>query len=237
MKAMYQKEIKSYFNTTTGWLFLLVFLSLGSLVFYLNNLMQRSSEFTPFFSMMSYVWMLLCPLLVMRLLAGERRQMTDKLLLSAPVSDWAIVGAKYLAACTVLLLSITASLVYPLLLAMYAKIYPMELLTAYLGFVLQGCAFIALDMLVTSAAKNTAAAAALAFGTNLFVWLISLLANAPQTPSFLAAPIAFFSLYERFVPYISAQFSPANTLFYLLFCVCMLVLTTVSFSLQRLRRS
>ena len=85
MKAIYQKELKSYFYTPTGWLFIAVFLAIASLVFYLNNLLPRGSDLMQFLSMMSYVWMLLSPILVMRLLAGERRQATDNLLMSAPL--------------------------------------------------------------------------------------------------------------------------------------------------------
>lgn len=236
MKALYQKELKTYFYTATGWLFLFVFLSLGSLIFFLNNLIQRSSDIAPFFSMMSYVWMLLCPLLVMRFIAGERQQSTDRLLFSAPISHAAIVLAKYLASSTVLVFSVILSFIYPLLLAVYARVYLMELITAYLGFVLQGCAFLALDIMVTSFSKNMFSAAVIAFGTNLFVWLISLLITAPQTQPWLAKFLAFFSLYERFIPFLNAQFSPANTLFYILFCTCMLSITILSLSLQQTRR-
>lgn len=236
MKAIYQKELKTYLYTATGWLFLSVFLSLGSLIFYLNNLLQRSSDLALFLSMMSYLWVLLCPVLVMRLIAGERRQMTDRLLLSSPVSVFSLVVGKYFAACTLLTISVVISFVFPLVIALYARVYLPELITAYIGFLLQGCAFIALDFLVTSAAKNTASAAALAFGANLFVWLISLMSSSPQVSNWLAKTIGFFSLYDRFIPFLNAQFSPANALFYLLYCLCMLALSTLSLHLQRVRK-
>lgn len=236
MRAVYQKELKSYFYSWTGWLFLFVFLSLASLIFYLNNLLQRSSDLAPFLSMMSYVFMLLTPILVMRLMAGERRQNTDKLLASAPLSVTRLISGKFLAACTVLLLAVLLSLTYPLLLAVLARVYPMELVTAYAGFFLQGCAFIALDLMVTTRTKSTMAAAALAFGVNLFVWLMSLLASSASIPGFLADTVAALSLYHRFVPFLNAQFSPANTLFYLLFCLCMLCLAIALEQSRRARR-
>ena len=72
MRAVYHKELRSYFYTPTGWLFITVFLSLAGLLFYLNNILPRSSDFSAFLSMMSYVWMLLTPILVMRLMAERR---------------------------------------------------------------------------------------------------------------------------------------------------------------------
>jgi ABC-2 type transport system permease protein len=237
MRAIYGKELKSYFFTPVGWLFMSVFLGLASLIFYLNNILPRSSDFTPFLSMMSYVWMLLSPMLVMRLLAGERRLTTDKLLYSAPLSVLQIVAGKYLAACTVLLFSVIISFLYPALLSLYAPLYLPEILTAYLGFVLQGCAFIALDLAVTAPTKSSATAAAVAFGANLFVWLISLLSTSATLPQGLGSAIGFLSLYDRFVPFLSAQLSPANILFYLLFCLSMLALTVSFQKSGRMRRS
>lgn len=237
MKAIYKKELKSYFYTPTGWLFVSVFLAIASLIFYLNNLQPRSSDFAPFLSMMSYVWMLITPILVMRLLSGERRAKTDLLLKSAPLSVSAIVFGKFLAACSVLMIAVFLSLLFPLLTTVYSRIYIMEVVTGYLGFLLQGCAFIALDLLVTSGLKNAVSSAAVAFGTNLFVWLISLLPQSAAVPGAISAPISFFSLYDRFVPFISAQFSPANTFFYLMFCLSALALSITALHLERVRKS
>ncbi len=237
MKAIYKKELKSYFYTPTGWLFVAVFLAIASLIFYLNNLQPRSSDFQPFLSMMSYVWMLLTPILVMRLLSGERRMKTDLLLKSSPLSTLSIVLGKYLAACTVLLIAVGLSLLYPLLVVIYSRLYPMEVLTGYLGFVLQGCAFIALDMMVTSGLRNTVSAASVAFGVNLFVWLISLLPQSAGIPAALSNAISFVSLYDRFVPFLSAQFSPANTLFYLVFSLCCLAVSVTVLHLERAKRT
>lgn len=225
MKAVFIRELKGYFYTMTGWLFLSVFIALGSLILYLNNILPRSSDITQFLSMMSYVWMLLSPMLVMRLLAGERRAYNDRLLTGSPLSVSAIVLGKYLAACAVMGIAVVLSLLFSVLLSQYAKLAPLEVLTGYLGFLLQGCAFIALDLMVTSHLKQPASAVAVAFGVNLFFWLASLLSNSASVTGFLARAIAFVSLYDRFVPFLNAQLSPANMVFYLLFSLCMLVLT------------
>lgn len=235
MKGIYQKELKAYFYTMTGWLFLTVYLALASLMFYLNNILPRSSDFAPFLSMMSYIWMLLTPLLVMRLMAAEKRQNTDSLLRSAPISVSAVLLGKYLAACTVLALAVLLSLAYPLMMSAYARVFPAEVLAGYTGFFLQGCAFIALDLMVTATAKHTASAAALAFGINLFVWMTSLLPSSVLLPDIIARVIQFSSLYNRFVPFLNAQFSLANTLFYVLFSLSMLALAVMLVRFERAR--
>lgn len=235
MIAVFHREIKGYFYTMTGWLFLAVFSALGGLILYLNNILPRSSDFTQFLSMMSYVWMLLSPMLVMRLLAGERRALNDRLLTGSPLSIRVIVLGKYLAACAVMGIAVLISLLYPILLSQYASISIGEVFSGYLGFLLQGCAFLALDLMVTSHMRQPASAVAVAFGVNLFFWLASLLSNSASVTGFIARMIAFVSLYDRFVPFLNAQLSPANIVFYVLFSISMLGITMCILSLERSR--
>lgn len=213
MRAIAKRELQSYFLTPLGYIFLGVFLSVASLVFQINNVTSLSSDMFGFLSMMSYVWMLLCPLLVMRLLAGERKQQTGQLLMTAPLSSAQIVLGKYMAAASVLLISTMLSLIYPLLVGIQGRIYPMELITAYLGFTLQGLAFIAFDLMLSSLTASPVSAAVLCFGANLLLWLSGLM-SASSPSRIVREVLAFFNLYERFTPFLHAQLSLANVVFF-----------------------
>lgn len=213
MIAIAKRELLSYFLTPLGYIFLGVFLSIASLIFHISNITSLSSDMFGFLSMMSYVYMLLCPVLVMRLLAGERKQQTDQLLMTAPLSSLEIVLGKYLAACTMLLISTMLSFIYPLLVGILGRIYPMELMTAYLGFTLQGFAFIAFDLMLSSLTANPISAAVLCFGANLLLWLSGLLSSSINSPV-AREVLGFFNLYERFTPFLHAQLSPANIVFF-----------------------
>lgn len=215
MKAVYRREVFSYFMTPVGYIYISIFLALGSLIFGLGNLSGLSSDMSGFFSMMSYVWMLLTPVLVMKLVAGERKNLTDQLLMTAPVRAGDIILGKYFAACTVLMISIGLSLLYPFLIALQSKVYPLELMTLYIGFTLQGCAFIAFDLLLSSFSKNPVTAAMAAFGANLFLWLVTL--ATASSSAFFSRIINFFNLYDRFSPFLSGQLSLANVMFYIIF--------------------
>lgn len=219
MTAVFKRELKGYFFTPVGYLFAGVFLAIASLLFYLNNVLTLSGDLAGFFSMMSYVWMMVCPLLVMRLIAGERKQMTEQLLFTAPVGLWGIVIGKFLAALTVLFFSVLLSLIYPLLIAVHGRVYPLELLTQYLGFALQGCAFIAFDLMVSAFSRSTMSAALLCFGANLMLWLSSL--GAAGAAPLIRDALRFVNLYERFSPFLLGQLSFANVLFFITFsAVC-----------------
>lgn len=69
MIAIWKRELRSYLTTPTGYVFAGVFLCMGSIMFYLSILQTRSSDLLTFMGQLSYLWMLLCPVLTMRLLA------------------------------------------------------------------------------------------------------------------------------------------------------------------------
>ena len=164
MKAVWKREMQGYFFTATGYVFLGVFLTVSSVLFYLGILSQRSGDLPTFIGEMSYLWMLLSPVLTMRLLAEEKQKKTDQLLLTSPVSLPRIVFGKYLAAVTVLFLAAMLILTYAGIVAAYGQVYPAELAVNMTGFILQGCAFAALDMFLSGCAGTPVTAAVLAFG-------------------------------------------------------------------------
>lgn len=222
MKAIYFKELQGYFLTSVGYVFIGVFLFLSSLFFTLGNLTERSSNMLYLLRNMSYLWMLLCPILTMRLFAGERQQKTEALLYSSPCSLSGMTLGKYFAACTVLLLAVAFSFVYPLIIALAGRLYLAETMVGYLGFTLMGCCFIALDLLISSFSKSQPSAAVACLGVNMTVWLFDVIALVLHgLPSTI---LTFFSLYQRFTPFTLGQLSFANILFGVLFIIACLFL-------------
>lgn len=221
MRAIYRREMQSYFYTPGAYVFMGVFLMLGSVFFAVGNLSARSGNLLNLLGQLSYLWMLLSPVLTMRLLAGEKKQRTDQLLYSSPCSLSALVGGKYLAACTVLLLTVAATFVYALIVAVYGTLYLAETLVGYLGLVLQGCAFIALDLFVSCFARSQMTAVIAGVGANLIVWLSDAVASAVSVDG-LGAALKFISLYRRFDPFIRGQLSFSNVFFFCLFIFIML---------------
>ncbi len=232
MTAVWRRELQAYFYTPVGYVFTGVFLALSSLFFYLQVLRTRSSDLLSFITMMSYLWMLLSPVLTMRLLAEERQRHTDRLLLTSPVSPLGIVAGKYLAAVTVLLAAVLATGVYVLVVAAYGAVYPGELFTGYLGFVLQGCVFVAADLLVSGLTRTPVTAAVAALGVNFSLWMLDLLAEQAAAP--WNAVLTFFSLYARSEPFMMGQLSFASVFFDLsVIAVCLALAVS---ALNRRRR-
>ena len=196
MNTIRKRELQGYFYTSVGYVFIGVFLIISSILFYVGILKPRSGELPNFIYTMSYLWMLLCPILTMRLLAEEKQKKTDQLLLTSPVSLPGIVMGKYLAAVTVLLITAGMTLRFVLVVASYGRVYPAELAVNYLGFILQGCALVALDLFLSGCAGTPVTAAVLAYGANLMLWILDEMYSLIQA-DWISEILKFLSLYRR----------------------------------------
>ena len=214
MRSIWKRELQGYFFTPVGYVFMGVFLLLSSVIFFLTIMQTRSSDLLAFIGTMSYLWMLLCPVLTMRLLAEERQKRTDQLLLTSPVSLPGVVLGKYFAAVTVMLLTVLLTLLFVLIVAIYGQVYPAELAVSYLGFILQGCAFIAIDLFLSGCAGNQVTAAVMAFGANFLLWILDMLQTSANVGVFRDV-LAFLSLYERSEGFMMGQLSFAGVGYFL----------------------
>ncbi len=232
--SIWKRELQGYFYTPVGYVFMGVFLTLSSVMFFLTIMQSRSSDLLSFIGMMSYLWMLLCPVLTMRLLAEEKQKRTDQLLLTSPVSLPGIVLGKYLAAVTVLALAVLLTGLFVAIVAIYGQVYPGELMVGYLGFVLQGCAFIALDLFISGCTSNQVTAVVAAFGANFVLWMLDLMQSAIRI-DWVNGILSFFSLYERTEPFLMGQFSFASVGYDLSFALAFLALTIHRMDSRRYR--
>ncbi len=234
MLSIWKRELQGYFFTPVGYVFMGVFLTLSSVIFFLTVMQSRSSDLLSFIGTMSYLWMLLCPVLTMRLLAEEKQKRTDQLLLTSPVSLPGIVMGKYLAAVSVMALTVLLTGLFVLIVAIYGQVYPGELLVGYLGFVLQGCAFIALDLFISGCTGNQVTAAVASFGANFVLWMLDLLRSAISI-DWVNGLLSFFSLYERTEPFLMGQFSFASVGYDVSFALIFLALTVHRMDSRRYR--
>ena len=232
MKAIWKRETQGYFCTPVGYVFLGVFLTVSSVLFYLSILTTRSGDLPSLIASISYLWMLLSPVLTMRLFAEERQKKTDQLLLTSPVSLPGIVIGKYLAAVTVLVIASVMTLLYAGIVAMYGTVFPAELAVNYLGFILLGCAFAAMDMFLSSCAATPVTAAVMAFGANFLLWILDLLELAVQV-EWVGDVLKFISLYHRNEPFLMGQLSYANIFYDLAFIAVFLMLTVYRLDRRR----
>ncbi len=172
MKTIFKREFLGYYRTPVGYVFMGVFLTLSSVMFYLQIMQQRSSDLLSFIGQMSYLWMLLSPVLTMRLMSEDKRARTDQLLLTAPVSRIGIVLGKYLSALLVYLIAISGTLLMTVVMSFYASPDWPVVIGNLIGLVMLGASLIAICMFLSSSkAMNRWRSAALRRACHLFLWM------------------------------------------------------------------
>lgn len=177
MLAIYKKELRAYFNSIVGWLFLAFFLAFVGVYVYLYNMMKGYSYIGYALSSVNFVFILLVPMVTMRIMAEEKRQKTDQLLLTAPISIWKIVFGKYLAMVTLTGIAMLMICVYPLILAQFGVVNFAMSYTAILGFFLVSCAYLAIGLFISSLTESQAFAAVMTFIVVLVTCLADGIAN------------------------------------------------------------
>ena len=159
MTAVLKHELKSYFRSMTAYVFgagLLLAVGLGAMLY---NIEAAVSNFEFALSYFSIIFAVIVPILTMRVIAEERKQKTDQLLYSLPITTTQVIVGKYLALLTVYMIPLCIVAVYPLIFSQFGDVY---LLTSYgsmLAFFIMGAALIALGVFISSLTDNQGFAA------------------------------------------------------------------------------
>ena len=163
MTAVYKRELRSYLTSMTGYLFIFFILLLTGIYFSAYQLDIAYPKFEYTLSAMTFVFLICVPILTMRTLAEERKQKTDQLLLTSPVSVGKIIMGKYLALVTVFAVPMAIICFYPLVMSKFGDISFGTAYTAVLGFFLLGCANLAIGVFISSLTESQVIAAVLTF--------------------------------------------------------------------------
>ncbi|CDC67907.1 MULTISPECIES: ABC transporter permease subunit [environmental samples] len=182
MKAVYKREVQSYFNSMIGWMFTAVLTAFIGIYFMAYNLFQGDAYFSTALGATLFVLMVLVPILTMRSMAEERRSRTDQLLLTAPVSVTAVVMGKYLAMLTVLACPLVIACLCPLIIHFNGTAFLLADYATILAFFLLGAVEIAVGLLISALTESQVLSAVGTFGLLLVLYLWDgLVAYLPST--------------------------------------------------------
>ena len=191
MIAILKHELRLYFQSLTAYVFgafLLVFVGIGAMLY---NLQAAVSNFEYVLSFSSLIFTVIVPILTMRVIAEERKQKTDQLLYSLPVSALKIVMGKYLALLVLYLIPLAMISMYPLIFAQYGDVY---LLTSYgslIAYFVMGAALIAIGVFISSLTENQGFAAGIGIAMILFNYFSVSLAEYVSATAIGSAIVLF----------------------------------------------
>ena len=184
MIAVCKHELRNYFHSLTAYVFgafLLAVVGLGAMFY---NLQAAVSNFEFVLSFSSLVFVVIVPILTMRVIAEERRQKTDQLLYSLPISTTQVVLGKYLALLVVYLIPLCVISLYPLIFAQFGDVYLPTSYGSIFAFFLMGAALLAVGVFISSLTDNQGFAAGISIAVILLNYYSVSLAEYVSTTAF-----------------------------------------------------
>ena len=171
MLAIYKRELKSYFHSMTGCVFIAFLVMFTGIYFMAYNLNAGYPYFSYTLSGSLIVFLVGIPLLTMRSFSEERKTKTDQLLLTAPLSLTKVVLGKYFAMVTVLAVPNVIFCLFPLLIKLQGTAYLLVDYSSIAVFFLLGCVYLAIGMFMSSLTESQIIAFISTFGILLLLYL------------------------------------------------------------------
>ena len=224
MTAVYKRELRSYFTSMVGYVFIAILIFFVGIYFMAYNLFGGYPSFGYVLLSCTIIFMVAVPILTMRSMAEDRRGKTDQLLLTSPVSLTGIVLGKYLAMVTVLLVPILLICFCPLIIAMNGSATLTADYAAILAFFCMGCVYIAVGMFVSALTESQIIAAVGTFAALLVLYLwTDLVSFLPDSLAQLLSSFDFQGVLDNFAYY--SVFDLGGLLLYLSMAAVFVFLT------------
>ena len=234
MLAIYKKELRSYFHSFVGPLFIGVTLFLFGIYFAAYDLFMGYPYIGYALSAVIFLFFFSVPVLSMRILAEERKQKTDQFLLTAPIQVSDIVLGKFYALATLLLIPVAIICIYPLVLSAFGEISFAETYLAIGAFFLYGLACIAIGEFVSSITESQMIAAIVSFGFLFVGYVMNAICNMiSSTGNWLTKLLSAFDMSGRFDELMDGSLSLASCLYFLSIILLFLIFTEQSIQKRR----
>lgn len=246
MFAIYKKELRSYFINAIGYVYVGVFLAAASLLCCYTTLVSKTYQTSSYFTYLIFSFIILIPLLTMKLFAEEKKLRTEQLLLTAPVSIPGMVLGKFFAAFTIFVGSLLLSCYNFFPLYSYARTESLgksyaeehvgpvtgQIVTCFVGVILIGAAFIAIGLFISSLTENQLAAAVMTVAV-ILVMLILDLVNQYIDVYVIRKVISWVCVLSRFSNFTTGILDFSSILYYISIAGVFLLLTVRVYDKRR----
>lgn len=224
MTAIYKREIKSFITSPLGYVYACAYLFLSGMFFSMYILDTGYTNVVYYFGGSLIMYMFLVPILTMRLFSEERRQKTDQILLTSPVSVTSIVFGKFLAALTVFVVSMIPTVFYMMIIGAHGYLQMGMLIGNYIGIIFLGMAFIALGSFLSAITESQVIVAVSSMTVMMSLYFLDTVASSVNQ-TWLSNVINFISVFERYTDFTAGLFSLSSVVYYLSLCGLFLFLT------------
>lgn len=239
MAAIYKRELKAFFCSVVGWLYLAVMLAVMGVFFFVWNLLIGYPTISYMLQSVAFLVVFTTPILTMRSLSEERKYKTDQLILTAPISVGKIVMGKYLALVTLFAVPLVIFGISPFILRLAGEFQIGLSFTSLLGFFLYGCLGLAIGLFVSSLTESVVVSAVLSlafmFAGYIMSGICSIISTSGTTAfaDIMVKILYCFDMVGRFDILSSGYFEAESLVYYITFIVFVLFCTTQSIQKRR----
>lgn len=234
MKAIFKREFLSYMHSVIGFLFMAVMIFFFGLYGTVYNLVSGYPYISYTLNAIIFLFLLMMPVLSMRILADERKQKTDQLILTAPITVGQIVVGKYLAMAAIFMIPVLGMCLFPLFLQQFGTVPLVESYVAILAFALYGLTCIAVGLFVSSITESQVIAAVISFGVLFLTYMMSGIESLiSQTGNLVTKILSVFDFQIRFANTINGILDLNSIVYFVSVIVLLLFLTTQSIQKRR----
>lgn len=214
MLAIYKKEMRTYFTTPLGYVFIAAFLAVSGFVFAFSTLQSQTSDVSGYFQIMIFGYIVIVPMLTMRSFSEERRTRTEQLLMTSPVSITSMIFAKFFAAFTMFAGTVLVSCLYYIPLFSYGEPNVGKAVGCLIAMLLVGMCFIAVGIFVSTLTESPVTAS---IGTMaiLLCFAAAAIFNNLIDAYFIRYILNWISVYSRYVNFTYGIFDISATVYYL----------------------
>lgn len=241
MGAIFKRELAAYFKSPIGYVFSAIFFAISGVCFVSTTVSAGTTNTATYFAMVLLFFVILIPLLTMKLLSEEKKLGTEQLLLTSPVSLVGVICAKFFAAFTIFASTLGISALLNMF-ALYgvakeqeyviAKMNLPTFLGCILGVLLIGAAFIAIGLFISSLTENQIISAVVSIGVFALIMASQAFA-AGINNTFLRVIVKWFSVMDRFAGFQRGVFDVTALVYYISLTTVFLFLTVRVYEKRR----
>lgn len=225
MSAIFKRELLSYFTSPIGYIFMAVYLAISGAIFSLTTLSMGSSSLATYFTIMIFFYIILIPLLTMKLLSEEKKLKTEQILLTSPVSLFEVIFAKFMAAYVLFAGTFLVSCLEFGVLYLYSdKINTAVIISSSVGILFLGGAFIAIGLFISSFTENQLISAILSIFAIFVMLALGLISSGIEFEP-LRILVKWLSVFDRYSDFSYGLFSLSAIFYYISIIVVFLFLT------------
>lgn len=224
MTAILKRDLKGYFTSPLGFVFVAAYIIVMNATFYITSIMNASNGLTTVFNVMLYSLAIIVPILTMRTFSEDYKQKTDQLLLTSPVSPTGIVLGKFFAAFLVFVFGLILTIIYVIICQAFGKVNMASVIGNYIAILGVAAVYISIGVFISSLTENQLISAIATLAVFALLLILDLCYNLVNT-TWIKSVLYWLSIYRRYNTFIMGVFSLADFVYYISVTAVFLFLT------------